>query len=313
MRALKKSARYRLSDHEAMIIKDQDGQLHFRYGDASRNKNATEPDSRAFFLPPHWEVVKLWWSGGLRRAKRDLCIEVVDCRPQFMWNEILVRTSDNVELVLETTMFWEVKDLATMVRNTGNFPGDCYNQLRSQFIKHVARATLKGFMEQIHLISKTIFEEDSSFYEARGAKIHSLEVTKYTCSEKRTAEVLQQIIEETTNRLNRLSQAESENEVNIFKMQGQIEQEKLNSELMLIQHEHAKQEAAVAGAAEAERVAAFVQGTAQEVPKLEDRLELWQVLRKRDALEVVSTGGASLYYTPNDVDLSIKCDGSTKN
>merc|ERR1711862_89781 len=126
--------------------------------------------------------------------------------------------------------------------------------------------------EDLHKISKAIFEEDPTFYSTRGVKVHSLEVTKYTCSEKRTSEVLQQIIEETTNRLNRLSQAESENEVKMFRMQGQIEQEKLNEELLAIQQRHSKGEAQAGGAAESERVAAFIQGLEMSVPKLEDRI-----------------------------------------
>merc|ERR1712008_480926 len=215
-----------------------------------------------------------------------------DCRPQFMWNEIDCRTQDNVELVLETTLFWEVVDLSVMMGKTGNLPGDIYNQIRSQFIKHVAQVTLKGFMEQLHVISGKVFAEDGDFYTSRGVKIHSLEVTKYMCGEKRTSEVLQQIIEETTNRLNRLSQAESENEVRLFKLQGQLEHEKLG--------------AAVAGEAEAERVAAFVEKLDQHVPALEDRIGIWQTLRKHDALSTISEGGANLYYTPNDVNLSIR-------
>jgi len=295
----------RLADHEAIIIKDGSGNMHFHYGDPKKQQDGK---AKSFFLPPYSEVVELRWSGGLRRAKRDLVIDRFDCRPQFMWNEIDCRTQDNVELVLETTIFWEVMDLSQMVRSTGNLPGDIYNQIRSQFIKHVARCTLKQFMEQLHTISKAIFEEDNSFYQKRGIKIHSLEVTKYQCSEKRTSEVLQQIIEETTNRLNRLSQAESENEVRLFKMQGQIEQEKLNGDLLEIQHEHSKNEAQVAGTSEAERVAAFLESLKAQVPDLQERIQMWQVLRKTDALTVVSQGGANLYYTPNDVDLSIKCE-----
>jgi regulator of protease activity HflC (stomatin/prohibitin superfamily) len=296
----------RLADHEAVIIKDGSGNMHFHYGDPKKNADGK---AKAFFLPPYSEVVQLVWSGGLRRAKRDLRIDRFDCRPQFMWNEIDCRTTDNVELVLETTIFWEVINLAQMVRSTGNLPADIYNQIRSQFIKHVARYTLKGFMEDLHSVSREIFEEDRSFYETRGVTIHSLEVTKYQCAEKRTSEVLQQIIEETTNRLNRLSQAESENEVRLYKMQGQIEQEKVNGDLLKIQHDHAKAEAAVAGVAEAERVAAFLENLKKQVPDLQERIHMWQVLRKTDALNVVSQGGASLYYTPNDVDLSIKCEG----
>merc|ERR1719247_3524038 len=229
-------------------------------------------------------------------------------RPQFMWNEIDCRTQDNVELILETTLFWEVADLAQMVCKTGNLTGDIYNQIRSQFIKHVAQKTLKEFMEQLHSVAKTIFEADSEFYLSRGVKIHSLEVTKYSCAEKRTSEVLQQIIEETTNRLNRLSQAESQNEVKIFTMQGLIEQEQLNGKLLEIQHEHAKNEAEVSGTAEAERVGAFINRLEKDVPKLEDRISMWQVLRKTDALNVISQGESKLYYTPNDVNLSIKTD-----
>merc|ERR1719247_1737438 len=170
-----------LADHEAMIIKDKEGILQFHYGDPAR---ATPECPRSFFLKPHCEVLTLEWSGGIRRKARDLRIKRFDIRPQFMWNEIDCRTADNVELVLETTLFWEVTDLAQMVRKTGNLPGDIYNQIRSQFIKHVAQKALKEFMAETHLISKEIFEEDQKFYEVRGVKVHSLEVTKYTCTEK---------------------------------------------------------------------------------------------------------------------------------
>merc|ERR1711869_143397 len=107
-------------------------------------------------------------------------------------------------------------------------------------------------------------------------------------------------------RMNRLSQQESENEVKLFKMQGTIEQEKLNGDLLAIQHEHTKEEARVRGQAEADQFSAFIAGVAKEVPKVEDRLKAWQTLRKHDALSAVAQGGASLYYTPSDVNLSIE-------
>merc|ERR1739848_709645 len=115
-----------------------------------------------------------------------------------------------------------------------------------------------------------------NFYASRGVKVHSLEVTRYACAEARTSEVLQQIIEETTNRLNRLSQAESENEVKLFRMRGEIETQKLNSELLSIQHEHVESEARVVGKAEAQKVSAYVNGLADDVPSLEDRITMWQ-------------------------------------
>merc|ERR1719492_624500 len=204
-----------------MILKGSDGEFQFRYGSEAKRK----PDEpRSFFLPPHAEIVRLCWSKGRRRETRNLFIERFDCRPQFMSFEFNCRTSDNVELILEGTFFWAVVDLPTMVKSTGDTSGDLCNHARSQFIRHVARVTLKEFMDDLNVISNKVYTEDQSFYRSRGVKVHSLEVTGYQCAEQSTSQVLQQIIQETTNRMNRLSQQESENEVKLFRMQGQIEQ-----------------------------------------------------------------------------------------
>merc|ERR1711971_1426883 len=275
------------------------GNFHFGSGSESE-------ESHSFFLPPYAEIVRLCWSRGRRREKRDLYIDRFNCRSQYMQFEFTCRTKDNVELLLEGTFFWEVVDLPLMVRTTGDTSGDICNHARSQFIKHVARVNLKEFMDDLNTISSKVYSEDLSFYASRGVTVHSLEVTSYQCAEASTSEVLQQIIQETTNRMNRLSQQESENEVKMFKMQGQIEQEKLNGDLLAIQHEHCKVEARVRGEAEADQFAAFVEGVSKAVPKLEDRLNAWQTLRKQDALSAVAQGGASLYYTPSDVNLSIQ-------
>jgi len=295
----------RLAQHEAMIIKDKDGNFNFHFGSGNESE-----ESHSFFLPPYAEIVRLCWSRGRRRERRDLYIDRFDCRAQYMSFEFNCRTKDNVELVLEGTFFWEVTDLALMVRTTGDTSGDICNHARSQFIKHVARVNLKEFMDDLNIISSKVYSEDVSFYASRGVTVHSLEVTSYQCAEASTSKVLQQIIQETTNRMNRLSQQESENEVLIFKMQGQIEQQKLNGDLLGIQHQHMREEAKSAGNAEAERVAAFMAGLTAEVPDLADRVSIWQTLRKKETLSAVAKGGANLYYTPNDVDLSIGTSNS---
>jgi len=293
----------KLAEHEAMILKDKDGVFSYKYGsDAKRAPG--EP--RSFFLPPGFEIVKVWWSRGPRRERKDVSFERFDCRPHFMKFEFNCRTADNVELVLEGVIFWELIDLPAMFRHTGDTSGDMVYHMRSQFILHVAKVTLRTFMEQLHTISQSVLDEDVSFYEKRGIKVYSLEVSRYQCANTSTAEILEQIIQETTNRMNRLSQAEGENEVNLFRTQGQVEQAKLNKDLQEIQREEAQAEAKVAGMAEADRVASFLEGLEVRVPQLTDRIAIWQTLRKTEALSVVSSGGANLYFTPSDVDLSIE-------
>ncbi len=39
---------------------------------------------------------------------------------------------------------------------------------------------------------------------------------------------------------------------------------------------------------------------------MKQRVALWQTLRKQDALAAVSSGDARLYFTPNDVNLTIE-------
>merc|ERR1719230_2257072 len=183
-----------------------------------------------------------------------------------------------------------------MVRKTGDTTGDVCNHARSKFIALVSKVTLKHFMDNFQELAARAHREDDEFYASRGVKIHTLEVTAYRCQDASTARILEQIIQETTNRMNRLSQQESENEIKMFAMTGEIEQETRRADLLEVQNE---------GEAEAERVRAFLSATEKSVPKLENRIALWQTLRKRDALEAVASGDSRLYFTPNDVNLTI--------
>lgn len=292
----------KLADYECMIVTNGKGEMSFYYGD--EGKRGEKP--RAFFMPPYHSALSLTWSRGRRREQRDLRIGKIDMRPQFMSFEFNTRTSDNVELVLEGTFFWQIVDVETMVKMTGDTTGDICNHARSKFIQLVSQVTLAEFMDHFNELATKAHTEDDTFFAARGIKIHSLEVTAYRCQDASTARILEQIIQETTNRMNRLSQQESDNEIKMFAMAGEIEQETRRADLLKILQAHKVMEAGFAGEAEAERVRAFLSATEGAVPSLSDRIRLWQTLRKQDALEAVSSGPARLYFTPHDVNLSIE-------
>merc|ERR1719251_121181 len=99
-------------------------------------------------------------------------------------------------------------------------------------------------MAQFNDIAKQVHQDDNTqFYNQRGVKIHSLEVTGYHCAESTTALILEQIIQETTNRMNKLQQQESENEVQLQAIRGDIEEEKAMAELIQIQTENSEAKA----------------------------------------------------------------------
>jgi len=294
----------KLADYEACIVRGKDGAHTFYFG-----KNDEE---RSFFLSPYSDLLKHHWSRGRRRTCRDLTLTTLDLRPMYMSFEFNCRTGDNVELVLEGSFFWEIVDLRAMIKFTSDTTGDVCNHARSKFIERVSKVTLREFMLDFNSIAEQVHKEDDSFYQQRGVLIHSLEVTGYRCAEKTTALILEQIIQETTNRMNRLQQQESENEVQLFSIKGEIEEEKAKQHLLQVQELNSSAESRMHGLAEAERVNSFLAALEGKVPDIETRVALWNVLRKEDALKAVSAGGAQLWYTPNDVNLSIEADCRSK-
>merc|ERR1719297_10854 len=161
-----------------------------------------------------------------------------------------------------------------MFAMTGDPPGDICYHVRSVFVRKVAGVTLKAFMDDLHELAKHALK-DIEFFTVRGLRVNAFDIGRYYCADKSTSEILEQIIQETTNRMNRLSQAESENEVNLFRTQGQTEQIRLNSTLLELQHEQTQKEALISGKSEADRVAAFLKSLAAEVPQLDERIKMW--------------------------------------
>lgn len=267
----------------------------------------------SFFLPPHAEIVKLCWSRGRRREKRDLHIERVDCRTQFMSFEFNSRTKDNVELVLEGTFFWKVESLKEMVQATGDTTGDLCSHTRCRFIEYVAQNTLEQFMSGLAKIADDVCHVSQGFFKDRGVRVESLEVTSYRCAEATTSEILHKITQETTNRMNRLKQQDSENEVNVTKAKGQLQQAELKKDLQDIQGKQKVKNAEVAGNAESLRVSSFLMEMEEAKEKVrglafEDQKRMWQKLRTNEALTALSKsrGGSTIYFVPQDVDLAIE-------
>jgi hypothetical protein len=259
----------------------------------------------SFFLPPYCKIVELVWSNGVKKDKRGRKMTIFDSRPWYMNYEFVVRTSDNVELNLSMSFFWSLENIAYMIRNTDDAPGDICHHARSEIIQAVSKVTLKDFMENFNqIIHQTILESNDPFYEARGSKIHSVEVRSFECLDKKIDGVLQEIIKESTDRINRLQLVESENEVALEKMKGRIEEEKIKGQLIDVKNEHQRKEALIDGEAEAERVSAFIKGL-NGVCSAEQAIKIFNELRKAEVMTELANSDAHLYFTPAECDLRL--------
>jgi regulator of protease activity HflC (stomatin/prohibitin superfamily) len=290
--------RIRLEDHETVIIKDKDGRFIFKNG---------KDDERSFFLDPYSELVTLWWSSGLHKEKRELRLTHIDVRPKYMWYEFEVRTKDNVELVIGITFFWQIVNVEAMIKMTDNTPGDICSHARSTIIQAVSKVTLEQFLDDFNNIVRNaaLGEGEATFYSERGVQINAVEVRSVACKDPETQAILMEIIQETTNRLNRLQKQESENEVRLKRLHGQIETENSRGDLLSVRREHTRTEALTEGEAEAERVKQFLEGLGDTLT-MEQKVSIFNTLRKRDIIDALSKGSATVYFTPADVNLSIE-------
>merc|ERR1711966_363262 len=71
-----------------------------------------------------------------------------------------------------------------------------------------------------------------TWYVERGVELLSVEVLQFSCSNPETDKTLQAIIKETADRLKKQEFQKGENEMALSKLKGEIEQEKLNKDLI---------------------------------------------------------------------------------
>merc|ERR1711998_521885 len=321
-----------LEEYERMAYKDETGKFHYVSGDS---------EMRNFFLPPFCEVLEQEWSTDLRK-EHEQC-ELVwrfDMRPRYMNYEFNCRTIDNVELVVDVSFYWQIIDVQSMIERTADAPGDICTHARSMIIQAVPNITLMEFLAKFNEViragaglapklgNRTVkLEEDllspassdgkaevtskvDPFYEERGVQLLSVEVLQFKCSNPDTDRTLQAIIKETADRLKKKECQKGENEVALSKLEGEIEQEKLNKELIEIKKSHLKTESRIEGEAEYHKVAAFLGGVTGDGPDdvkvpMEQAVQLYQMLRKLDSVKALSNSKSSLYVTPDDVNLTI--------
>jgi len=156
------------------------------------------------------------------------------------------------------------------------------------------------------IISKAVLEKPDAFYSDRGCVVHSVEVRSIHCKDPTTEKVLQEIIKETTDRLNRLQKQASENEVRLYKMKGDIESEKLNGDLLKVKHDHHRAEALMEGEAQSDMIKSFLKGLETANVPFDIQVSMWQALQKMESVDQLSSGNTQLFFTPSDVKLSIE-------
>jgi len=303
--------------HEAVVEQDSKGLYTVHSG------------SKSFFLPPYHQLVTMMWSSYADPIPADATsqphkranVTKIDMRARMMFFTYEVRTSDNVKLRLDGNIFWRVRDVKKMIDASSDPEGEVWQHARSALIQGVSKTTLSVFMARFNNITMEAFATQAAdgFYAERGVEIISMEVTRYEPVDQKTAGVLQQIIQETTNRINRLQVQNSENDVLAAKLAADIQMEKQRTELIETQSKNQQLQARMQGESggmkRARGVKAFIDGLNTSLPNVSKRVELYklhEVLENNRAnTENLASGKATLFLTPKDMNLKLHMGDGT--
>eukprot|EP00403_Amphidinium_massartii_P008352 CAMPEP_0178425996 /NCGR_PEP_ID=MMETSP0689_2-20121128/29009_1 /TAXON_ID=160604 /ORGANISM="Amphidinium massartii, Strain CS-259" /LENGTH=552 /DNA_ID=CAMNT_0020047673 /DNA_START=195 /DNA_END=1853 /DNA_ORIENTATION=+ len=294
--------------HEAMVVRDSNGAFTVFSG---------APDGTAFFLPPYSTIWEMQWStyNGRDEPGSKRSVREIDLRVQMLFFAYEVRTSDNVKLLLEGSIFWQVKDVERLINTTQDPEGDVWHHSRSALMQAVSQSELNTFMSSFNTIVKEAFDLQAAdgFYTNRGVEVQSMEVTKYTPVDPETAAVLQEIIRETTNRINRLQVQESDNEVAAAKLAADIaleaERAKLIEAAAANERLLAENQGEAGGVQLAREAATFINGLGGAVENLDERIDLYRMHKAMEAQQAdvasIANGKGTLFMTAEDISLKV--------
>jgi len=76
-------------------------------------------------------------------------------------------------------------------------------------------------MQEVNaVVENAVLQGDNSFFEERGIIVTSIQVEGFSCKHDNTEKVLQETVQETTNKMNRVLKQETANEVIRVEMEG---------------------------------------------------------------------------------------------
>jgi hypothetical protein len=158
----------------------------------------------------------------------------IDVRHRFMPYAFVVRTHDNVEIVLDIVFGWQIIDVEKMINKTKDTKNDICMMARSEIIEKVAKLNFRTFMQEVNaVVENAVLKADTSFFDERGIRVSSIQVEGFSCKHPETERVLQETVQEATNKMNRVLKQETANEVIKVEMEGKIREEELKKKVLV--------------------------------------------------------------------------------
>merc|ERR1712100_884122 len=323
---VEKRSLVRVLANEAVIVRDYEGSLTVYDG-------TDGGAGTAFFLPARSQIVSMTWSvygmpGSNGKSNvTHVAMNKIDMRIQRTFYSYVVRTNDNVELMLMGTIFWRVGNVTRMILGTSDPSGDVWHHCRSSFMQAVSNTSFDSFMGSFNSLAKDAYARDvaDGFYTERGVELLSMEVTRFEAVDAETKDTLRKINEETTNQITLLKKQEGTNAVRAAKMRSDIAlaEEQTSAELRLEGHKTdliqtrigndlLQKRADAEGEAQpfAQHAKSFITALNETGVDISSGLGLYRTLQQakhhNKDTENLASGKATLFLTSKDVNLNLR-------
>lgn len=211
-RVLAASPRLREHDWEAVVVELEDNEaLELFDGDSRR----VEFGPGKVFLKPHERPKVLFISGGVPVRPNVLRIAKLSLGPDFIRDQLSVRTRDNATLTLEVTFRWRFivdKEHPEKLFALKDFVGFAAQTLSSEIREAAAKQTFEEFHSGAAQIAKTaIFGEGTSrVFEVNGLEIFGVDVEGITPEDPEIARKLTDAIKSNVDIFTRRQNEEAE-------------------------------------------------------------------------------------------------------
>jgi regulator of protease activity HflC (stomatin/prohibitin superfamily) len=218
---IKRVDRTILSPNDFCILKSPSGKMFVR--------NGKIPSDRSFFIAPYQEFVTFDNLGTKN--------QILSVLPQFLAHTFVVLTNDNVNLMLEIRISYQIRDVETFTQRAINFFDYIRSHVQNVLLDKFAGIQLREFMVKFSSVAQECIPECSDYFSNFGIDIRDIQILDYRCPNKDTQELLAQDIHSNVTKQNQLRAKQNDVAIQEEANKVQMKQKDLEVEMSLKENE----------------------------------------------------------------------------
>lgn len=242
-------------------------------------------------------------------------VTYLDKRMQRSFYNFEVRSQDNVKLLIQGTVYWQIVEPRRTFNGTADPEGDVWLRARSALIGVVSSLTWNDFMTAFNRVIENAYQTErlDSFYSDRGIALLGMDLLHYAPTDARTIASLNSLVKANTARILALARQRTKSEIRAMQITANLAMEANKTVFIQAKALNDRIDAETRGATEGGRKAtqanAYLNGIATDFPDVADRVTLYKEHMIRSALNLQTktlfAGSARIFLKPQGQNMTL--------